>query len=398
MYWHIDTDIVSVIVICAIYVYCRKQPEQLRSRRFLYCLLTGIIVTVVDIAASVIMEVPVSRTLYHILMTLYFVSIELVIVEWCLYVLTMLYAPGSIGGKAARHSVLLVYGLYSLFVILNPWTGAIYSLGANNEYSRGPFFAAMLVLYMAYAAALFVFIIVRWKNIPKGYPGGLLLATPVIIAVGIIAQLIFPGTLLIMPTFMICLVLSFLFLQRMQFSRDSLLVADLAHEAETDPMTGLYNRAGMEAMVQKTLTDAYGQSVLVIIADIDDLKKINDTHGHSAGDRAILLFASQLKLHFRTHDTIVRYGGDEFLIFLTGSFSEEQLRNSIAELAEELCSLKIGEFDDIPIHGSVGAAYGIVGRESFEELCRNADAALYYVKNSGKGSYAFYRPHMDPDL
>ena len=246
MYWHIDTDIVSLIVIVAIYMYYRQLPPHdgvvLRNRRFLRCLEAGVAVTGIDIAASIIMEVSATRFLYHLLMTAYFVSIELVIVEWFQYVITILYERDEKGRRSVSHVVWTIYGVYALFNCLNPWTGFVYRLGPNNEYSRGPFFAAMLVLYTLYTLALFVLILVRWKKIPKGYPGGVLLATPVIIAAGIAAQLTMPGWLLIMPAYMVCLVLAFLFLQTMWARSSQTLMENLSKAAETDPLTGLYNR------------------------------------------------------------------------------------------------------------------------------------------------------------
>ena len=414
MYWHIDTDIVSLIVIAAIYVYYRTQQtpggDPLRGRRFLRCLITGIAVTVIDVVASVAMETPISRFLYHFLMTLYFVSIELIIVEWLLYVLTILYRPGERGEKAIRHVVTAVYAAYAVFNCLNPWTGLVYRLGPNNEYSRGPFFSAMLVLYMSYTLALFLLILIRRKHIPAGYPVGVLLSTPVLIAVGIVTQLTIPGLLTIMPAYMICLVFAFLFLQNMQFKQNRRIVEDLSRVAETDTLTGLYNRTGMEAMVAKTRAEAGGQSVFVMLVDIDDLKRINDTLGHAAGDQAIREVALQLKRHFRACDTVVRYGGDEFLVFLTGAFSQEQLQFSMERLVRELSALRVGVGESegegksendgggggTTLHCSLGAACGVVDRESFETLCSRADIALYFVKRNGKNACAFYRPDMEP--
>lgn len=296
MFWHIDTDAISLIVLVAIYLYYRKLSVQvtslLQDRRFLHCLIAGIGVTAVDIAASVIMEVPTTRFLYHLMMTLYFVSVELVIVEWFSYVLPILYRDDAHKEKVIRYIMWSVYGVYALFTALNPWTGAVYTLGPNNEYTRGPFFAGMLILFALYTIVLFVLIMVRRKYIQKGYPSVMLLSTPVILAIGIVLQLSVPGLLLIMPAYMICLVFAFLFLQNMYLKNSRQLVEDLSRVAETDLLTGLFNRTGMETMVQKTLHDYFGQGVLVLIVDIDDLKQINDTLGHAGGDQAIRMVAA----------------------------------------------------------------------------------------------------------
>lgn len=400
MFWHIDADIICIFVILSVYICSRKMPAtdraSARNIRFSRCMEMGIGITVVDIIASVVMEVPVPALVYHLFMTAYFVCIELVIVEWFLYVLTILY-PGDGSDRAPiSRAVLAVYGVYAVFVCLNPWTELIYRLGPNNEYARGPFFAVMIVLFAIYTVVLFGLIIARWRFIPKEFPSWVLLMTPLIITVGIAVQLLVPGWLMIMPSYMICLMLAFLFLQSMRVISDQKLVEDLSKAAETDSLTGLFNRVGMEAMVQKTLDDAYGQRVLVLIMDIDDLKTINDTLGHQQGDRAIHQVAAQLRKHFRSGDTVVRYGGDEFLVFFTGSFSEEQMRESLRRLVAEISELRIGEDDAFPLHGSVGAAFGIVGRDTFETLCAQADIALYHVKRNGKNGFALYNAAMAP--
>ena len=387
MHWHIDTDIVSLIVIVAIYIYDLKLTPQsgseLRNRRFRRCLQVGIGVTVIDVAASIVMEFPTTPLVYHLFMTAYFVCIELIIVEWFLYVLTILYQDNERGRRTISHVVLCVYAAYAIFNLLNPWTGLVYTLGAGMEYSRGPFFGVMLMLYGLYALALFLLILIRWRRIPGEFPGGVLLMTPVIVAIAIVMQLCFPGLLLIMPAYMICFLLAFLFLQNMRMRSSQKLMDDLTKVAKTDQLTGLYNRSGMEAMVKSTLKDCYGLGVVVLIVDIDDLKTINDTMGHSEGDRSIKLVAAKMKEHFRTGDTVVRYGGDEFLAFFCGNFDEPQISRSLQRLIAELDKLRIGANDDIPLHGSAGAAYGVVGVDAFETLCNRADTALYHPEMEG---------------
>ena len=119
--------------------------------------------------------------------------------------------------------------------------------------------------------------------------------------------------------------------------------------------------------------------------------------GHPEGDRAIQSVAAQLKRHFRMSDTVVRYGGDEFLVFLTGDLNEAQVHRSLSTLVNELSALRIGERNDVPVHGSIGAACGLVGLDSFESLCGKADVALYHVKRSGKNGYAIYKPEMETE-
>lgn len=401
MYWHIDTDIISLIVISAIYFCNRSITQQdeipMRNRRFSNCLEIGIIVTLIDIAASIVMEIPTPHFLYHLMMTLYFLSIEFVIVIWFFYVLTIIYPNEEKNAKTIYKAVLIIYACYALFICSNLWNGLVYSLTSNNEYSRGPLFNVVVLAYIFYITALFILILLRRNHIPKTYPSWVLTATPIIIAIGIAVQLAVPGWLFTMPAYMFCLLMAFMFFQTSLVKKNREQFDNLSKAAETDKLTGLFNRSGMEMMVQKTLSESFGEGVVVLLADIDDLKIINDTMGHAEGDRSIQMTAAQLKRHFRASDTVVRYGGDEFLVFLTGALKEEQICSSLQSLVNELRELRIGRDNNVPMHGSIGAAYGEVGIDSFESLCAKADEALYYVKRHGKDGYALYSPNMgDP--
>lgn len=396
MYWHIDTDAVSLIVIASIYVFSLQlvkaipsEWEKPQNRRFLSCLHTGIVVTAIDIAASVVMEIPVAKFWYHFWMTLYFSAVELVIIEWFLYVVTLLYRREERGFSVIPKIVISIYIAYVLFVAANPWSGLIYSLGENNEYTRGAFFGLCIILFALYTLALFVLILVRYKKIPQKYPAFLMLMTPVILAVAIFLQLSFGGMLLILPAYMICLVLAFLFLQLRRTRNGLDLLQSLSKAAMTDKLTGLYNRTGMEAVVQRAWEEQRGCGAMVLIVDLDELKSINDSLGHTEGDHAIAAVASQLTRHFPSADAVIRYGGDEFLVFVSSVDDIGRMSESVQELGAELGRLVVGD-DDTPIHCSVGAVFGVIGEDKFEDMCNRADSALYFVKRNGKNGCAIY--------
>lgn len=395
MYWHIDADIISLIVIAALLVCNNTLPPQdelaLRNRRFSRCLTTGAALTLIDIATALVREFSTSRVLYHLFMTTYLVTIELVIVEWMFYVLTLIFKRNEKGYIFIEYLVSMLYAVYAILNILNPWTQMVYTLGPNNEYTRGPLFPSVLILYAAYTLLLFILILVRRKHISEYYSVGVLFSTPAIITIGIVTQLMIPGWLFIMPSYMICLLLALLFFQTKRIKVNQERMKILEKAAATDPLIGVLNRGGLEEMVNSTLDRKYGYGVVVMLVDIDDLKKINDNLGHAEGDRAIKLMAKALKGQFRSNDTVVRYGGDEFLVFFTGTIGEERIHHCLRALSNTLGSINIGEHDEVNIHASIGAAYGTVGEDSFESLRDKADAALYYTKRNGKNNYSFYK-------
>lgn len=165
--------------------------------------------------------------------------------------------------------------------------------------------------------------------------------------------------------------------------------------AQTDQMTGVYNKATTEQLIRQALAQRKGEDCALFIADIDNLKVINDTWGHAQGDKAICAIASTFKNHFRKTDIVGRVGGDEFMAFLMNAGDETQLRGKVQALMCQLTALCVGENNDAPLRGSIGVAIGRTGRDDFDGLYKKADAALYHVKRNGKGDYAFYAPEME---
>lgn len=221
MFWHIDTDIVGLLVMCLLHYYTIKMlPGDMytaQNKSFVWCLRSGIIMTAIDIAASVIMDIPFSRPLYHILMTLYLLVQDLMIVMWIMYALTILYKSDDKGRKCITRGMWLLYAAYALLVLTNPWTGFFFTLGENMEYARGPLFLPCLLgLYYIYAISLVVMTIIRRGHIPEGYPKIVLVIQPIILSVAIPIQLLNPGWLTIFPAYMLCLVLAFLYFQNLR--------------------------------------------------------------------------------------------------------------------------------------------------------------------------------------
>lgn len=170
---------------------------------------------------------------------------------------------------------------------------------------------------------------------------------------------------------------------------------DVKKLAETDGMTGIYNKITTETLVREGLARTEGKPCALLIADLDSLKSINDNLGHAQGDRAIKLMANALRAHFRQTDVVGRIGGDEFLAFLDGIGDEARLSSMMTALMRKLSTRRIGKHNDVELRGSIGIAVGLTGRDSFDELYRRADTALYHIKRNGKNDYAFYTPEME---
>ena len=151
---------------------------------------------------------------------------------------------------------------------------------------------------------------------------------------------------------------------------------------EIDSLTQLYNRFKLDAVLTMEM-ERYGRSgspFSVIMLDIDDFKKINDTHGHVAGDQVLVEIADILKSTIRKIDTVGRWGGEEFMIILP----ESDLDGGLA-LAEKLRE-RIHEHK-FPGFGCLTASFGVAVSEKGgdqQQLVARADKAMYQAKQSGK--------------
>ncbi len=159
----------------------------------------------------------------------------------------------------------------------------------------------------------------------------------------------------------------------------------LAYEATHDKLTGLYNRNGYEFLMQNA--DLDGCALLLI--DVDKFKNVNDTYGHDMGDRALVRVASVLSDSFRGEDYICRVGGDEFAAIMVNA--GPQFADLIREKVSRINNKLLHPTDDLPpLSLSVGVAFG--GAHGSGHLAKDADAALYQVKEAGRCGCAVYTP------
>lgn len=166
--------------------------------------------------------------------------------------------------------------------------------------------------------------------------------------------------------------------------------AALESKAVHDPLTGLMNRGGFDEL-RKVLKSSSAPLALVLV-DVDTFKQINDTYGHEIGDRVLKRVAFLMSSIFRSSDYVIRQGGDEFAVIMHGMQREylpilEQKLKSMNEILQK-------PTDGLPpVSLSVGVALSDQGFP--EELYRQADQALYYVKEHGRCGYHIWNPEEE---
>lgn len=157
--------------------------------------------------------------------------------------------------------------------------------------------------------------------------------------------------------------------------------------SQTDPLTGLYNRATLVKRLSRVLRRGTAACHALIILDIDHFKELNDTYGHQFGDKVLTEVASALKDCLRSNDFSGRLGGDEFMIFMRGLSDTAIIRSRLNVLRDRLRHLSLTE---APLTISIGVALFPDHGQSFQELYDRADRALYEAKHKGRDTMIFY--------
>jgi len=167
-------------------------------------------------------------------------------------------------------------------------------------------------------------------------------------------------------------------------------------EALLDPLTGLNNRRGLE----RSITDAGGipAGCALLLADIDNFKQINDTHGHLLGDKVLRAVAQVIRACIKGQDTAARMGGEEFAILLP-----ETSVQGAAALAEKIrqaiSKVSIRRIDRNEYVGNVTLSVGVAdsqASDTLESLVERADAALYVAKRGGRNRVSVAAAGMPP--
>lgn len=164
-------------------------------------------------------------------------------------------------------------------------------------------------------------------------------------------------------------------------------LAQAREVANTDPLTRVWNRGAIVRLLEVELRRARqtGEGVGVAMVDLDHFKRINDTFGHPGGDEVLRVAAQHMRASLRRQDSVGRYGGEEFLIVMTGCDRSDSMQVSARmrhQIAESAVLLPRGP---CTVTASIGVWQGVPGQEdSAEAVISAADTALYQAKQAGR--------------
>lgn len=173
---------------------------------------------------------------------------------------------------------------------------------------------------------------------------------------------------------------------------------ELRHQAFHDSLTGLANRALFEDRLENALArlSRTRASMGILFLDLDDFKAVNDGRGHNVGDELLKAVAERLTKTVRAGDTLARIGGDEFAVLVESSddFGSRETAERILESLKEPITIGTGEAS---VRASIGVA-ATNGRQSAQDLLRDADVAMYAAKSAGKGRVEVFHPGLHEEV
>ena len=172
---------------------------------------------------------------------------------------------------------------------------------------------------------------------------------------------------------------------------------ELEYHANHDQLTGLPNRNLLSDRLEQAIRQAARNSQFAVVAfiDLDNFKFINDSLGHLVGDELLVEIARRLRACLRDTDTVSRYGGDEFVLVLTGYYQIGPVVRLLERVTEEIARPLLIQGRELFVTCSIGVAHYPVDGEDAQTLLRHADAAMYLAKERGKNNFQFFTKRLN---
>lgn len=173
----------------------------------------------------------------------------------------------------------------------------------------------------------------------------------------------------------------------------------LSHLAMHDPLTGLANRSLFLERLREALDrKEEGRSVAVLYCDLDDFKNVNDSLGHETGDRLLAALPPRLEEAVNPGNTVARFGGDEFVVLLDRIKDQNEAIQVASQLSQAFSRpIRVGgRVHDVS--ASIGVVFAEPGEITASEVLRDADAAMYRAKSSGRGQVSLFDERLRSDL
>ena len=303
MSWNMAPEAISTVVLCIIWVYSRKGNliPSLKNRLFQASFLTTFGAMTSNILSTLLIYTlsPQTLVLTWLVNLFYFLSTPLMGMAYYSYVLANIYEGEAPIGRYFLFSS--IPGLaYVVMVLLNPFSKAIFDISLENGYTQGPWISVTYIIFYVYCVACVVLVALKGKRVAPSIRR-ILFTFPLIAALVIVIQLIYPHIVLSGSAATCALLLIYLYLQNKQIGIDYL--------------THLPNRPEFMKMMELYLRHKY--TFTVVVFSLREFKTVNDSYGQHNGDRLLFEVSEYLRRESGLHEgEIFRYSGDEFALMI----------------------------------------------------------------------------------
>lgn len=354
----------------------RKKNKNIPLDQYIYsiCIVVNIFICIFDTGMWIFNgdQLALSRTMNYFMTVLYYISNPLICLLWLIYTDFKIYESKKSLLRRIRFYVIpcvisMVFSLASLF------TGWLFIIDKNNNYTRGPYFGVMAIcalVYLLLSCGISVHDILKngWQENKSVnihlvmFPIGMIVVT--------LIQIRFFGISIIW----VCSMLAFA----------SIYINIQNREISTDHLTGLYNRRRLDEHLQRKRNMQKNEyKLFAIMLDLDEFKSINDKYGHAIGDKALVKMAELLRQACKdSDDFIARMGGDEFLI--VGERTEtEEIKRLMEEISLSATAYNKQCKSDWFILPSMG--YSVFQKDdTIDSFLANVDQEMYKNKQERK--------------
>jgi diguanylate cyclase (GGDEF)-like protein len=166
---------------------------------------------------------------------------------------------------------------------------------------------------------------------------------------------------------------------------NSLLYRELEKINQRDSLLNIYNRKYFFEIIEENKIDKSNNKFAIVMIDIDDFKKINDTYGHQFGDKVLINTSNTISSCIDKDDILARYGGEEFILYISNFIDEESVYNKIEIVRSSLERSKVSINNEYKfVTASFGISFAPLNGIDINQLIKKADDLLYKAKQSGK--------------
>jgi diguanylate cyclase (GGDEF)-like protein len=368
----IDINILSAIILLVILAVSVNRRERGMVQHFLFIVMVilTLFLNLLEIFAWVFdASVGAFSIDYRWLNVLFnvviYAAVPVPVAVWLLYAHYQIFHDVNRLRRVALFTLPVVL-VNALLAVLSAKNGWFFLIDAGNTYRRGPYFFLHVALTFGILGATCLLVLINRHLLEKRIFRAMLLFIVPPVA-GSILQILFYGLMLNWVAVMIAVLIVYIHIQ--------------GHGLNTDYLTGTYNRRHFEQLIRSRIRRVGPeQSFAVILADMDNFKRINDLHGHKAGDEALKIAVDLIRRVLRRNDLIARFGGDEFYVLLELS-SSSALKGAIKRIYHEFEQYNGSRSLPFLLELSMGGAvFDPQSGMSAEQFLRQVDQLMYQEK------------------